>query len=96
MLAVKTYHLIWYSGESTGFGETPYYTPLSVMTNKIREVVQSNTNHLKHFSIKKLRQVMKRKKEMTKRGNNNKVGSNAEINKLKKITVMSMNYMNTL
>jgi hypothetical protein len=37
---------------------------------------------------------MKRKKEMTKRGNNHKAGSNAEINKLKKITVMSMNYMN--
>jgi hypothetical protein len=84
----------YYTAKVTSFFNTPLDTGLRILVNTTRELVPIILIIIINILIlKTLVNVMKRKREMIKIGNNNTATSDADINKLKMIIAMSLNYV---
>jgi hypothetical protein len=84
----------YYKVKSTFFRNTPFDTALRILMNNTKELVPIVLIVIINILIfKQLRKIIKKKKQMTRKGNNNTAKFNADINKLQMILMMSLNYL---
>jgi hypothetical protein len=84
----------YYEIKSTFFKNTPFDKALRILMINTKELVPIVLIVIINILIfKELRKIIKKKKQMTRKGNNNTAKFNADINKFQMIIIMSLNYL---